>query len=210
MRPTRLLARVLVLAVARCTRPAGRRHDRRPTGVAIRAGAVVGQLPAGASRTLGVRLHRLDYLVGVTWAAGAAQVRLRWHSRSGWSAWSGLPTDTGVPDTTRAGERPGRHRAGLAADRCRHGARPGDGHGATRRSPGRCRRRRDAAPLRRHRIGRGGIRPSRARALLHAPRLGCERVDATLRSRLRRGPTAPSSSITPRRATTTQPATCRG
>ena len=55
-----------------------------------------------------VRLRAADELVGVTWRSGTAQVRVRWLTPQGWTAWEVPEDDSGVPSAAeRAGTRPG-------------------------------------------------------------------------------------------------------
>jgi hypothetical protein len=58
-------------------------------------------LPGGATT---VRLADGDQLVGVTWAGGDPQVRVRWLTASGWTEWDAPEADSDVPE---AGERAG-------------------------------------------------------------------------------------------------------
>jgi hypothetical protein len=54
------------------------------------------------------RVSSSDQLVGVTWTAGSAQVRVRWRTAAGWTPWEVPEDDSDVPEAAeRAGARPG-------------------------------------------------------------------------------------------------------
>ncbi|MCW2681914.1 MAG: repeat protein [Frankiales bacterium] len=66
------------------------------------------QLAVGATTA---RLAEADQLVGVTWASGDAQVRVRWLTPRGWTAWEVPEDDSDVPEaaerrTARKGTEP--------------------------------------------------------------------------------------------------------
>ncbi len=76
--------------------------------------AVVPAVVRSAALSLGATTEALaagDQLVGVTWAAGAPQVRVRWLTAEGWTAWDVPDRDSDEPDAaerrgTRGGTEP--------------------------------------------------------------------------------------------------------
>jgi hypothetical protein len=59
-------------------------------------------------RSLVTAVSDADQLVGVTWASGTAQVRVRWRTPTGWTAWETPEDDSDVPVAQERGStRPG-------------------------------------------------------------------------------------------------------
>src|SRR3954462_8124715 len=100
MRLSRLVARAAVLAAVAAPALPGIATTTTTTGVALRTVATVQTVAAGTRSTLAVPLHSHDRLVGVTWASGVRDVAVRWQLPSGWTAWSGLDSDTTTPNAT--------------------------------------------------------------------------------------------------------------
>lgn len=68
----------------------------------------LGDVAPGVLRTLTIPLTAHDRLVGVTWAAGAPQVSVRWHGAGGWTAWETADDDSAAPEPAeRQSARPG-------------------------------------------------------------------------------------------------------
>ena len=72
--------------------------------------SLVRSVPLGLGATT-TAVGESDALVGVTWAAGAAQVRVRWLIASGWTEWEVPEIDSAVPEaaeraTARGGTEP--------------------------------------------------------------------------------------------------------
>jgi len=104
----RLAARALVLGVIAGPALPSIAMTSVATGVTTRTAAVVRTVAPGAPALATVAMRRHDRLVGVTWAAGAPQVAIRWLTSRGWSAWSAVDTDTNTPNPgERAQARPG-------------------------------------------------------------------------------------------------------
>ncbi len=130
-------------------------------------------------------LSDADQLVGVTWAGGDAQVRVRWLTAAGWTAWEVPEDDSDVPDAAersaaRGGTEPLGARAARRSSTCASPARP-----ATCASSGWGTAGRSAS------LSFGATAHADARALLdgvHSPRgLGRRRVAAPRQALVRQG-----------------------
>ncbi len=114
MRVPRLAAGAIVLAALVGPTLPSIATTTAASGVATRTVAVLRTVTPGASVMVPVSLHRHDHLVGVTWAAGAPTVSIRWHIGTTWTAWSAVESDTNAPNAAeRAQARPGTEPAWL-------------------------------------------------------------------------------------------------